>query len=96
MIASDSMPVPRKPMSDGGSDRARLMNSPELIERLANELRLRSDPHLPQQFYTEQVKRQLAGRIAVSGATAREHAPRPGQAQLQSASVFRAWAMPEH
>lgn len=95
MIASDSMPVPRKPLPDGGSERARLMNSPELIERLAKELRQRSDPDLPRQFYLEQVKLQLAGRIAVSGVTARDHTPGAPKTQLQSASVFRAWAMPE-
>ena len=95
MIASNSMPMPRLPMSEKGSQPVRLTSTPEHIERLAKELRLRSDPHLPDQFYLEQVRRQLAGRIAVSGTIARDHMPGSNRTQLQSASVFRAWAMPE-
>ncbi len=95
MIASNGMPVPHKPMSNGGSDRGRFMDSPELVERLARELRLRSDPDLPHDFYVQQVRRQLAGRSGLSGAAAREQVLGTGRMPLQSASVFRAWAMPE-
>jgi len=95
MIASNEMPVPHKPISDGGSDRGRFMDSPELIERLARELRLRSDPHLPHDFYIQQVRRQLAGRSALTGAAAREQVLGTRMMPLQSASVFRAWAMPD-
>ena len=95
MIASKEMPVPRKPMADGGSDRGRLSESTDLIERLAGELRLRSDPHLPDDFYIEQVRRRLAGRSGLSGAAAREHILGSRKMPLQSESVFRAWAMRE-
>lgn len=95
MIASREMPVPRTPVSDGGLDQGRFMDSPELIERLARELRLRSDPDLPQDFYIQQVRRQLAGRNGLSNAAAREHILGTRKMPLQSASVFRAWAMPE-
>lgn len=94
MIASNGMPVPHKPMPDGGSERGRIMESPELIQRLARELRLRSDPHLPQEFYVEQVRRQLAGRSG-SGSMSKDQILGPRKMPLQSASVFRAWAMPE-
>ena len=95
MNALNDMPVSRRPLPDGGLNRARLVDSPELIERLAQELRLRSDPGLPHTFYVEQAKRQLAGRNGLSGAAARDHILGARQMPLQSASVFRAWAMPE-
>ncbi|KEQ08877.1 hypothetical protein [Pseudorhizobium marinum] len=95
MIASDSMPVPRKSLPDGGSERGRLMDTPEFVEKLAKELRQRSDPHLPHEFYLEQVRRQLAGRAGLSGTAARDAVLGSRKTPLQSASVFRAWAMPE-
>ncbi|MCJ8519374.1 hypothetical protein ABID21_002409 [Pseudorhizobium tarimense] len=95
MIASNDMPVPQKPMPEGGSERARRIDRPELVERLAKELRLRSDPDLPHEVYVEQVRRQLAGRSGLSGATAREQILGTRKMPLQSASVFRAWAMRE-
>ncbi len=95
MIAWNDMPVPHKPMAENASERARLMDRPELVERLAKELRLRGDPDLPHEFYVEQVRRQLAGRSGLSGAAAREHVLGTRKMPLQSASVFRAWAMPE-
>ncbi|HEV7433973.1 MAG TPA: hypothetical protein VGO22_03750 [Pseudorhizobium sp.] len=95
MIASNDMPVPRKPVLDTASERGRLKGNDDLVERLARELRLRSDPHLPHEFYIEQVRRQLAGRMGVTGAPVGDQILGTRTAPLQSASVFHAWAMPD-
>lgn len=87
MIASDSMPVPR----NIPSDTARLLDNPEMIDRLAAELRARSDPDFPHSFYVEQVRRHLAGRkstLAGLDLGAGKRRPKP-------ASVFHSWAIPD-
>ena len=95
MIASNSMPVPQKSAAERGSDRARLLDTPEMIEHLAEELRSRGDPCLPREYYLEQVRRQLAGRTGLTGAAARDHVLGRRHIPLQSASVFHAWALRE-
>ncbi|MCB5201324.1 hypothetical protein LH464_02380 [Neorhizobium sp. T786] len=92
MNALNSMPVPRQYPSERGSERSRLTDSHDMIEHLADELRSRSDPCLPREFYIEQVKRQLAARSGAPG-TARDQADPKNT--LQSASVFQAWALRE-
>lgn len=87
MIASVSMPVPHNVPSDS----AHILDTPETIDRLAAELRARSDPELPHSFYVEQVRRHLAGRrstLAGMDIGAVKRGPKP-------ASVFHAWAMPD-
>ncbi|MBW6423031.1 hypothetical protein KX729_16355 [Rhizobium sp. XQZ8] len=88
MIASTSMPAPEAPARQ---DPPRLLNSPELIERLATEMRARSGGELPHSFCVEQVKRQLAGKSVETGAANAPQMPlRPEQR-----SVFHAWAFSE-
>ncbi len=91
MIASNSMPVPQETASERGSERGRLLDTPEMIEHLAEELRSRGDPCLPREYYIEHVKRQLAGRSGIPG-VARDQAASKIM-PLQSASVFQAWAL---
>jgi len=91
MIASNSMPVPQKTSPERGSERGRLLDTPDMIEHLADELRSRGDPCLPREYYIEHVKRQLAGRSGIPG-VARDQAG-PKNMPLQSASVFQAWAL---
>ncbi len=93
MNASNSMPVPQQALSERSSERARLLDTPELIEHLAEELRSRSDPDLPMEYYREQVRRQLAGRTGLRDASAREQLFGRRNIPLQSASVFHAWAL---
>jgi len=89
MIASNSMPVPDVPVRP---DSPRLLNTPEMIERLAMEMRARSGGELPHSFCVEQVKRQLAGEPVETGAA---NAPQmPAKASEQS-SVFHSWAISE-
>ncbi len=88
MIASTSMPMPDVPVR---TDAPRLLNTPEMIERLATEMRVRSGGELPHLFCVEQVKRQLAGKsIETGAANAPQIPPKPEQA-----SVFHAWALSE-
>jgi hypothetical protein len=89
MIASTSMPMPDVPVRQ---DPPRLLNSPELIERLATEMRARSGGELPHSFCVEQVKRQLAGEAAETGAA---NAPRIAGKQSEQVSVFHSWAISE-
>ncbi|MBD8650929.1 MULTISPECIES: hypothetical protein [Rhizobium/Agrobacterium group] len=70
---------------------SKLMKTPELVERLAVEMRARSGGELPHAFCVEQVKRQLAGKSAESGAANAAHMMIPAE----RASVFHSWAISE-
>ncbi|MFB9952269.1 hypothetical protein ACFFP0_25790 [Rhizobium puerariae] len=89
MTAPNSMPMPDvSPVRD----MSRSLNTPELIDRLATEMRVRSGGELPHSFCVEQVKRQLAGKAAETSAANDEPARLKTPEQT---SVFNAWAMPE-
>jgi hypothetical protein len=89
-----SVTVPRK------AEQARpTIDTPEMIDRMAADLRARSDTDLPHSFYVALVRRQLAGRSAANTQSDtkadKTHGPastRPGQAH---ASVFHSWAFSE-
>jgi hypothetical protein len=87
MTTPNSMPI-----SDAPQSASRLIESPEMIDRLATELRARSGGELPHAFYVEQVKRQLGGKTVETKAANDE----PAQEKLeQQPSVFHAWALSE-
>jgi hypothetical protein len=72
-------------------DQSRFLDAPELIDRLATEMRARSAGELPHSFYVEQVRRQLAGKnVQVTAAN-----DEPAQKNAQETSVFYAWALSE-
>jgi hypothetical protein len=83
MVTSKSVPVPPK------AEQARIINTPEMIDRMASDLRARSDADLPHSFYVEQIRRQLAGQAAAND-DAMQQGKRPGEAHP---SVFHAWAL---
>ena len=89
MIASTSMPVHDV---SAHPDTPRLLNTPEMIERLATEMRVRSGGELPHSFCVEQVKRQLAGEAAETGAA---NAPQMPAKAPEQQSVFHSWAISE-
>ncbi len=94
MVTSRSVPVPAA-SGPTGPDKTRLIETPEMIDRMAAELRARSDTDLPHSFYVEQVRRQLAGEARQTSAAANDDtsvAVRGGQAHP---SVFHAWALSE-
>ncbi|MGV8938911.1 MAG: hypothetical protein ACOH2J_17465 [Allorhizobium sp.] len=74
----------------------RVIESKELIDRLAEELRASSDVGLPHSYFVEQVKLGLAGT-----STRDLHADNDSSdmgrktAANESASVFMSWAMPD-
>jgi hypothetical protein len=93
MITSNSMPMPV-----AGDDPSRALETPELIDRLAVEMRAIGDRDLPHSFYVEQVKRKLAGsKSRTDPVAANDQAAEPPKAKIAAttSSVFQCWAMPE-
>ncbi|MGK6312458.1 hypothetical protein [Neorhizobium sp. DT-125] len=89
MTASNSVPMPD--VSDSKGTR-RFLGTPEMIDRLATEMRARSGGELPHSFCVEQVKRQLSGKPAETAAANDGPVQRKPPEQP---SVFHAWALSE-
>ncbi len=87
MTASTSIPMPN---ASDAKDALRTTDSPQIIERLATEMRVKSGGELPHAFCVEQVRRQLAGK-AYETAPANDQPAR--HKTSQEASVFEAWAL---
>lgn len=83
MVTSRSVAVPQQ------ADKAHLSASPQMIDRMAADLRARSDADLPHAFYVAQVRRQLMVQGSQTGI------PQPPAKKKPEISVFHAWAMPE-
>lgn len=88
MVTSSSVAV--QPAAQQ-TDNSRLLATPELINKLAADLRARSDTDLPHEFYVAQIRRQLAAQANENIATP-EADRRTGSAHP---SVFHAWAISE-
>ncbi|KQO82182.1 hypothetical protein [Rhizobium sp. Leaf262] len=86
MITSNSMPK-----SAIGNDPSRAIPTPELIDRLAAEMRATGDRELPHSFYVEQVKRKLANEAAAND----DRVELTNVPAAATSSVFHCWAMPE-
>ncbi|MDP9839977.1 hypothetical protein J2T09_004757 [Neorhizobium huautlense] len=85
MVASQSIPQQHKKTE-------RSIATEELVNRMAADLRARSDPDFPHSFYVAQVRRQLAGKPSQMPAT--NDLPKGPIAPTHS-SVFHAWALAE-
>lgn len=72
---------------------SRPIDTSEMIDRLANELRVKSGGELPHAFCVEQVKKQLAGKATETAAANDEQAHQ--KLQDQKTSVFHSWAISE-
>ncbi|MGG7518592.1 hypothetical protein ACQ3G6_11955 [Allorhizobium undicola] len=74
----------------------RALDTAELIDRLAHELKATSDADLPHCYFVEQAKLRLSGnhRPEKQAANDAVHAA-PRNMAHASSSVFYAWAMPE-
>lgn len=72
------------------------LDAPDLIDRLAEQLRQSSDVDLPHSYFVEQVRLGLAGKSLTDRLAANdiESGSHRGQRQ-QARSVFHAWAMPD-
>ena len=74
----------------------RALEAPQLIDRLAEELRASSDVDLPHSYFVEQVRLGLAGRDVTDHVVANDQ--RSGaqrESRPNAKSVFHAWAMPD-
>ncbi|KPF45549.1 hypothetical protein ACSV9I_00200 [Rhizobium sp. G187] len=74
----------------------RMIDGPELIDRLAEQLRASSDVELPHSYFVEQVRLGLAGndltdRVAANDVESGTHRGKGGS----SRSVFHSWAIPD-
>lgn len=86
MITSNSMPI-----SGLGNSQSQALPTPELINRLALEMRAVGDRELPLSFYAEQVKHRLASDTA-----ANDDRIMPSRAPAAAtSSVFHCWALPD-
>lgn len=74
-------------------DHGRAMGSPELIEKMAKEMRLRSCLDLPHAYFVEQVKLQLSGSPAFDASLAANDDTAPARADRRTDSFYRAWAL---
>ncbi len=93
MSTPDSLPKPNAPMLDlHQKSQPAYLDRPEVIERLATEMRARSGGELPHSFYVEKVKQRLRAsrgdRFAPTEISAHQKPP-------EAASVFHAWALRE-
>ncbi|MGG2478187.1 hypothetical protein ACNVD4_22685 [Rhizobium sp. BR5] len=88
MITSNSMPI-----SASAQEAPHSIDTPELIDRLAAEMRAAGDRELPHSFYVEQVKRVLAGKTVKRADN--DEMPRTKIPAAGTSSVFQCWAMPE-
>lgn len=84
MITSNSMPE-----STDSTDQSRAIPTPELIDRLAAEMRANGDRDLPHSFYVEQVKRRLTNETAANDDRVKISRSMPAAA---TSSVFHCWA----
>ncbi|OLP44340.1 hypothetical protein [Rhizobium oryziradicis] len=90
MVAMNSMPIPTQP--DGFE---RSLDTVELIDRMAHDLKASSDADLPHCYFVEQAKLRLAG--VHTRERAANDAVRTVSKNIVNgpSSVFYAWAMPE-
>jgi hypothetical protein len=99
MSTPDSIAMPASAPVTG--DTARRIGSPEMIDRLATEMRARSGGELPHSYYVEAVRRKLGGLPSElpgeipSGITAQTPAANDTTVQPSASSVFHAWAIGE-
>lgn len=89
MTTPNSMPIPDVSIA---KDMSRPLDTPEIIDRLAAEMRAKSGGELPHSFCVEQIKRQLSGKSAKASAANDEPAQINPSEHL---SVFHAWALSE-
>ncbi|MCM2291201.1 hypothetical protein NAC44_02510 [Allorhizobium sp. BGMRC 0089] len=87
--------VQTKPIPATKTRPERSLDTNQLIDRIANDLKASSDADLPHCYFVEQARLRLAGQQGrLSAANDATH-PLRKQGLKSSASVFYAWAMPE-
>ncbi|THF53770.1 hypothetical protein [Allorhizobium terrae] len=90
MVAMNSMPIPTQPNSG-----ERSLDTVELIDRMAHDLKASSDADLPHCYFVEQAKLRLAG-VHTRERAANDTVKTVSKNIVNGpSSVFYAWAMPE-
>ena len=84
VITSNSMPK-----SAVGTNQTCAVPTPDVIDRLAAEMRATGDRELPHSFYVEQAKRKLANEAAANDDRVKISRTVPAAA---TSSVFHCWA----
>jgi hypothetical protein len=79
------------PAAAGAQPPPRPIDTPELLNRLAEALKAKSGSDLPLSCFVEQVKLQLAGGLSAEELSRRAK----GQNNSAHTDCYRAWAMPE-
>lgn len=79
------------------NDVSRGIDTPEFINRLAEDLRVKSGSDLPLSCFVEQVRMQLSGksREELLGLAANQSGEQPALKATGTSDCFRFWAMPE-
>jgi hypothetical protein len=83
------------PASPDVQDSSRAIEAPELLARIAEDLRAKSGSDLPLSCFIEQVKLQLAGGKSPEELQGLAGTAANGNASPQSSDIYKAWAMPE-
>lgn len=83
--------------SADADDVSRNIDTPEFINRLAEDMRAKSGSDLPLSCFVEQVRMQLSGKspadlIRIAANSSRPQATVP---TYETSDCFRAWAMPD-
>lgn len=82
------------PSSADVQETSRTIDTPELLTRIAEELRKKSGSDLPLSCFIEQVKLQLAGGKS-SEQLQNEAAAANSNMPTQLSDTYKAWAMPD-
>jgi hypothetical protein len=78
-------------------DNEHYIDSPEFINRLAENMKAESGSDLPLSCFVEQVKMQLAGGsiVDLARATSDRLKRQASASSYESSDCFKAWAMPD-
>lgn len=74
---------------------SRIIEAPEFLNRLAEDMRAKSGSDLPLSCYIEQVKLQLAGGKSPEELQGLARESANSNTPYQSSDCYRFWAMPE-
>ncbi|PKA41222.1 hypothetical protein [Rhizobium sullae] len=75
---------------------SRAIDTPDFLNRIAEEMRATSGSDLPLSCFIEQVKLQLAAGKSPEELRGQARESANSNAPYQSSECFRAWAMPEY
>ncbi|MFA1628016.1 hypothetical protein ACDY96_36410 [Rhizobium mongolense] len=84
------------PASGDVREASRAIETPDFLNRIAEEMRATSGSDLPLSCFIEQVRLQLAAGKSLEELRGQARESANSNASYQSSDCFRAWAMPEY